>query len=174
MAEERASAHAFHRPEYPPATGRDYAAHILAIMDHDRVGIRSLALHSGIGKSRIGLLLHRDPSKRSAMQINELQAILRALDVELLDAVFCVETLRDENIRYSDRYRTLISMLCALFRHLPASLIAALDDVTDLDGTEVRPEWAGPLERAVTKRIVHEINAVTNRRAMLGDFNIFS
>lgn len=108
------------------------------------------------------------------MQINELQAILRALDIELLDAVLCVETLHDENIRYSERYRTLILMLCALFRHLPASLIAALEDITDLDGTEVRPEWAGPLQRAVTKRIVHEISAVTSRRAALSDFSIFS
>lgn len=156
------------------AAGGDYVAHILAIMNQTHVCIRSLALHAGIGKSRIGLLLHRDPSKRSAMHLNELRAILTALDVELLETVFCVETLHDENIRYSDRYRTLISMLCALFRHLPASLIAALDDVVDLDGTEVRPEWAVPLQRAMIKRIVHEINAVTSRRAMLSDFSIFS
>jgi hypothetical protein len=152
----------------------NYVMLILGVMRSKNIGLRALASSAGIRKSRAGILLHRDPSKRSAMGLSELQAILRALDIDLLQAIIWAETIKDERIRSSPRYAGLVPMLCDMFYGLPANLIAALDEIEAMDGSEVRPEWATALQRAVIKRIVHEINAVTVRRAALNDFSIFA
>ena len=153
---------------------QDYIPLILESMERRDVGLRSLALKTRIGKSRLGLLLHRDPSKRSSMSLSEFHAILGALDIDVIQAIISVETLKDEKLRNSSRYATLIPMLCAMFHDLPANLIEALEEVEGMDGTEVRPEWAAVLQRAVIKRVVHEISAIASRRAALSDFSIFN
>lgn len=147
---------------------------ISTVMHQRNVGLRHVAAQSGLSKSRLGNLLHRDPDKRSEMSLAELQAILGALDLGLLQAVTFVEALHEGRLRQPARFAPLIPMLCAMFHHLPSRLMQALEDVDDMDGTEVRPEWAAALQRAVIKRVVHEINAVTSRRAALSDFSIFS
>lgn len=164
------------RPVGSTAAGEqdDYVDLILGVMRDKGVSLRALALRAGIGKSRVGNVLHNDPLKRSPMSLTELQALLRALDLDLLKAAICVETLRDKAVFTCPRYASLVPMLCAMFHDLPANLITALDDLQDMDGSEVRAEWAGPLQRAVIKRVIHEISAVANRRAALSDFSLFA
>ncbi|MBV2149990.1 helix-turn-helix transcriptional regulator [Sphingobium sp. AS12] len=138
-------------------------------MRADTVSIRCLSTRAGINKSRIGKLLHRDPKRRSSISFDELQRILAALDIDLLEAIICVETVRDLDLLYSARYATLIPMLCAMFRELPMHLIAALEEVDGVDGTEVRPEWAGVLQRSVIQRIIKGMSDTALRRAALAE-----
>lgn len=152
----------------------DYVPLMLDVMSQQGVGIRALALRTRIGKSRLGLILHRDVRKRSVMTLSEFHRVLNALEIDLLEAVVTVEVCRETSFGNAARHRQLIAMLCGMFRDLPVNLISALDDVDGVDGTEVRAEWAPVLQRAVIKRLVHEIAAVVSRRAALSDFNIFN
>ena len=153
---------------------QDYVPLMLQAMGDHAIGLRALALKTGIGKSRLGLLLHRNPAKRSAMTLVEFQRILDALDMDLIEAVVSIEILQAARREGVARHRRLVGMLCAMFRDLPANLIAELDEVDGIDGTEVRPEWAPVLQRAVIKRLVHEIAAVVSRRTTLSEFSIFN
>ena len=62
----------------------------------------------------------------------------------------------------------VIRMVCALFRSLASEMIAALEEVHELDGFEVRPEWADALRCPLVKRMVQEVHAVIRRRATMG------
>jgi hypothetical protein len=65
-------------------------------------------------------------------------------------------------------------MLAELFKGLPAMLVAALDEIEGMDGTEVRKEWAGPLRQAVVEKLVKEVSAVMARRVQLAQISTLS
>src|SRR3546814_3601145 len=72
---------------------------------------RRLAHMTGISKSRLGLLLHSDPDKRSVMTLPELEKILHALGTNILQAYICIETFKGLELPDRERYATVISML---------------------------------------------------------------
>lgn len=150
------------------ATGSAYADLILVRMAEKGVSLRSLSTRCRIGKSRLGSLLHRNPLRRAAPSLSEYRAIIGSLDLSIFEAVICAEVIGREQwcVR---RYAPAIAMLSRLFRDLPAGMIAALAELDEMDGTEVRPEWSVALERAVVKRVVQEIGAIAARRAALDD-----
>ena len=67
------------RGPMPPAADCLYIDLILDIMVKERIKLRDLSARAGISKTRLGVLLHRDPAKRSAIGLVELQMILDAL-----------------------------------------------------------------------------------------------
>lgn len=136
-------------------------------MSGQNVGQRKLALKTGISKTRLGLLLHSDPGKRAAMYLYEFQQILDALDINIAQAIIAVETYQDPSVFRDVRFQTSLAMLAELFKGLPSMLVAALDEIEGMDGTEVRKEWAGPLRQAVIEKLVKEVSAVMARRAHL-------
>src|SRR3546814_16430881 len=87
---------------------------------------RRLAHMTGISKSRLGLLLHSDPDKRSVMTLPELEKILHALGTNILQAYICIETFKGLELPDRERYATVISMLCEMFAGLPRKIIQAL------------------------------------------------
>ena len=158
----------------PPGDGgndeqRDYIPVILRAMAEQNISQRKLALKAGISKTRLALLLHSDPTKRVAMTLVEFQTILSALEINLLQAIIRVETLRDQKLADDERYATLIAMLGEVFKGLPSMLVTALEEIDGLDGTEVRREWAGPLQAAVVARLVKEVSNVMTRRASFAE-----
>src|SRR6218665_1977721 len=93
----------------PPGDGgndeqRDYIPVILRAMAEQNISQRKLALKAGISKTRLALLLHSDPTKRVAMTLVEFQTILSALEINLLQAIIRVETLRDQKLADDERY----------------------------------------------------------------------
>src|SRR3546814_8611038 len=84
---------------------------------------------TGISKSRLGLLLHSDPDKRSVMTLPELEKILHALGTNILQAYICIETFKGLELPDRERYATVISMLCEMFAGLPRKIIEALDEI---------------------------------------------
>lgn len=153
--------------------GRDYVPLILRTMARNDTAHRKLAGKTGISKSRLGVLLHRDPTKRATMSVGELETILRALDIDLVQACVLLETFPHDRLAENWRYVTLIEMLCEFFTHLPRRLIEVLDTLDGLDGSEIRKEWASPLQRAVIKRVADEVMAVADRRARLAQSDDF-
>jgi transcriptional regulator with XRE-family HTH domain len=146
---------------------RDFIPLILDAMSEKNIGQRKLAMRAGISKSRLGLLLHSDPAKRSTMSLSEFQKILNALEINIVQAVITVETYRDQKLFHDERFATSLAMLTEVFRDLPAMLVAALDEIEGMDGTEVRKEWAGPLRQAVVEKLVKEVTAVMARREII-------
>jgi hypothetical protein len=154
---------------------KDYVPLILQAMSDQDMAQRALALKTGISKTRLALLLHSNPEKRAIMSLAEFQTILDALDISIIEAIIQVETFHGLELLQSGRYATLISMLCEVFRGLPKQVITALEQLDGIDGSEVRKEWAGPLQKAVMKRLIDEILAVIDRRARFAqgdDFRI--
>lgn len=148
---------------------RDYIPMILQAMAEKDTGQRKLALKTGISKTRLALILHHDPAKRTVMTLVEFQTVLHALDINIIQAIIRVETFRDQALLRDARYTTLIAMLSEVFKGLPAMLIAALEEIEGMDGSEVRREWAGPLQTAVVQRLVKEVSSVLARRAHLSE-----
>ncbi len=153
---------------------RDYVPLILEMMVAQGVSQRALAGKSGITKSRLGLLLHRDAAKRSVMTLPELEKILDALGTNLLQAYTCLETFSDLETLDPQRHSTIISMLCDMFAGLPRKTIDALDEINGLDGSEVRRDWGVPLQRAVIRRVSEEVVKIRERRARLADSDDFA
>lgn len=153
---------------------RDFVPLILEAMSEQNIGQRKLALKTGISKTRLGLLLHSNPAKRAAMYLGEFQQILDALDINVVQVMIAVETYRDPKLFLDERFQTSIAMLTELFKGLPSMLVAALDEIEGMDGTEVRKEWAGPLRQAVIEKLVKEVGAVMARRAHLAQISTLS
>lgn len=145
----------------------DFIALILETMSGQNVGQRKLAFKSGISKTRLGMILHSNPKKRAGMSLAELLQILDALGISIVQAAIAVDADRDLPLFHDQRFATSIAMLADLFKGLPSMLLAALDEIEGMDGTEVRKEWAGPLRQAVIEKLVKEVGAVMARRAHL-------
>ena len=153
---------------------RDFIPLILQAMSEQNIGQRKLALKTGISKTRLGLLLHSDPTKRAAIYLEEFQQILSALDINIAQAWIAMETYGDPKLFHDERFQTSIAMLAELFKGLPAMLVSALDEIEGMDGTEVRREWAGPMRQAVVEKLVKEVGAVMARRAHLAQITTLS
>jgi hypothetical protein len=153
-----------HRPDDEPY---DFVPLIQRMMADRNIHFRELAQRSGIGRSRLGLLLHSDPSKRPDLTLREFQRILRGLDVSLIQAIISAASTLDQELIHDERFATLLSMLAELFQGLPTMLIRALADIDGLDGTEIRRTWAAPLTEAVVEKLVREVTKLMARRDVL-------
>ena len=68
------------------------------------MGIRQMALRTNIKKSRLGVILHRDPTKRAPMTLPEFQSLLRSLNIDLMHAIISVEMARDLEVMNDERF----------------------------------------------------------------------
>lgn len=158
----------------PPGDDPDYIPLIVRAMEAQDMGIRQMALRANIKKSRLGVILHRDPHKRAPMTLPEFQAILRSLNIDLMQAIISVEMARDMELMGDERFATLVAMLSTLFKGLPHRLIEALQDLEGMDGSEIRKEWGTYFQSAVIKRMVAEISKILQRRASLEEGSDFT
>ena len=108
------------------------------------------------------------------MTLLEYHVLLDALEIDPIEAVIRTGPLAASELYEAARYRTLVAMLCEMFRGLADNMIDALEQVEGIDGSEIRFEWAGAIRKAVVKRVVHEASAVAARRAALNDFSLFN
>lgn len=139
---------------------------------HD-AGQRQLARMTGISKSRLGALLHRNPTKRAVMAVPELEKILHALGMTLLQALACLETYAHFDPRTRERYGVLVIMLCNMFAGLPARVIMTLEEINGIDGSEVNLGWSSPLQKGVVTRIATEAVQTQMRRARMAQGDVF-
>lgn len=144
-----------------PIAARDgYIELIRRTKDYKGESLRTLAERTGIGKSRLGLLLHQNPTRRPEMGLTELKILFNALEIDTFAAVICIEAFGDSRVLDKSNYRSVIALLCVVFRCLPVELVEAMDSVDHIEGSDVRPEWAIGLQRAVVRRIIREIRKI--------------
>jgi transcriptional regulator with XRE-family HTH domain len=154
-------------PVAQEAHGQLYIDLMRQAMAAKDLGLRPLAQKTGISKSRLGRILHPKLAERSPITMGEFRVLLEALDIDLLQAIIKVESIRDRQVSADERYVALIAMLANLFKELPGSLIEALAEIDGLDGSEVRREWAPRLKTVVIKRMVQEVTDVMRRREQI-------
>src|SRR3546814_11814888 len=126
---------------------RDYIPLILESMAAQETAQRALAQKTGINKTRLGLLLHRDPAKRSVITQPELEKILHALGTNILQAYTCLETFQGLDLLDRQRYSTIIAMLCDMFADLPPKTIQAHDENHGIADSNVKRNRGAPPTR---------------------------
>jgi transcriptional regulator with XRE-family HTH domain len=152
---------------------RDFVPLIRWAMSRKGIPQRKLASLTGISKSRLGLVVHSDPDKRSPMTVDELQIILHALGTDLVEAYIRTKVRATVEQQLLERHDSLISMLCDAFVDMPEILIVLLEELDGLDGSEVRRDWAKPMRRAIVAKLVDEVRAKLARRARLVESDDF-
>src|SRR3546814_8598815 len=83
------------------------------MMDRKDIPQRKLAALTGISKTRLGLLLHSDPTKRSPMTVDELQIILHALGTDIVAAYVRIKASRSEE--HTSELQSLMRISYAVF-----------------------------------------------------------
>ncbi|AMK20548.1 MULTISPECIES: helix-turn-helix domain-containing protein [Sphingomonadales] len=152
---------------------RDFVPLIRCMMDRKDIPQRKLAALTGISKTRLGLLLHSDPTKRSPMTVDELQIILHALGTDIVAAYVRIKASGTIPQPLIERHDVLFTMICDAFVDMPEGLIVLLEELEGIDGSEVRPEWAVPVRRAVVRKLLDEVSAKLARRARLAESDDF-
>lgn len=151
--------------------GVGYVSLIQHEMETRHCSLRKLELMTRINRARLGRVLHRNVTKRHAMTLVEFQTILRALDIDPIEALVVIDLIKDLEIAHDERYAKLAMMLSTLFRGLPRRLVDALHDIEGMDGSEIRQEWGTYFQSAVVNRMVHEVGQILERRARIAANN---
>lgn len=148
----------------PPHRPRDFVPLIHDAMALRATAQRDLARMTDISKSRLGALLHSNPAKRAVMMVPELEAILDALDMTLLQALTCLDTYAQLDSESRERYSVLIITLCVMFAGLPAKVIATLEELHAIDGSEFDVRWYLTLQKSVIEKITEGVVGTHRRR----------
>jgi CRP/FNR family transcriptional regulator len=112
---------------------------------------------------RVGMSLFMSANKERIALMDLLAAVGRLSAIERL-ARFLME-LHDR----------LLSMLCDAFIGLPRILIVMFETLDGYEGSEIRREWAGAVQRTISKRLFEGVRDVLDRRikiAQSDDFRI--
>lgn len=145
---------------------------ILDVMTQKRLSVRALADATGIRKSRLGVVLHRNVAKRLPITVAELQSLLDALDIHIIHAWLKAEALSRLASQRDARLNRLFPLLAEFYLDLPRRLLEVMAEIEGADGTELREEWSGPLAIAVARRMAHEITRVIERRNALAELRL--
>lgn len=151
----------------------DYVSLILQAMAEKSTPQRKLAVLTGISKSRLGVLLHKDPEKRATMTLPEFERILHALGMNLVHAYVCLRTFKDLDAYYRKCYSTAVLMLCDICVGAPRKMIGVLEELGGIDGTEIRLNWSPAFQNAFIKKVTEEVEAIHKRRNRLTDDDNF-
>src|SRR3546814_412310 len=101
------------------------------MMDRKDIPQRKLAALTGISKTRLGLLLHSDPTKRSPMTVDELQIILHALGTDIVAAYVRIKASGTIPQPLIERHDVLFTMICDAFVDMPDGLIVQIGRASD-------------------------------------------
>lgn len=130
---------------------------------------RSLAEKTGISKSRLGRILHKNPRKRLHMTVEELEGILSALGTNILKAFLRTEALQGLDPSDHARYGSVINLVGEIVENLGRELINTLEEMGGLDGTEPQPHWVGILRKGWIEDISKAVAFVMGRRTVISE-----
>lgn len=149
--------------------GPQYIRLILEMMAAKDTAHRSLAEETGINKSRLGRILHKNPKKRLRMTVEELEGILSALGTNILKAFLRTDALQGLDPSDHARYDSVINLVGDIVENLGPELIKTLEEMEGLDGTEPQPHWAGILRKGWIEDISKAVAFVMGRRTVISE-----
>ncbi|KFG90805.1 hypothetical protein BV98_001336 [Sphingobium herbicidovorans NBRC 16415] len=130
-----------------------YIPVIHGMLDERKMTLRDLAVRSQISKSRLGIILHRQPTKRVIMQLPEFIAILHALGFELVHAWAGAKKLESSDIVQDKSFNALYEFLVEFNVTFPEMML----NTPEMEGVEFRKEWSRPLAALLIQRVLHEL-----------------
>lgn len=140
--------------------------YILARMDLARVSVRELASLTKIGRSRLHDGLHREADKRVALKMPEIGAILEALGISKIEAMYAQEMLQKNEacVELKDLLKVM-SMVLGLVTGLPEKIITVVRHVDGLNFDDIRPEHGEAAQDMVVRAIQTEYQKTGMRRS---------
>jgi hypothetical protein len=140
--------------------------YILARMDLQGVSVRELAMMAKIGRSRLHDGLHREVDKRVSLRMPEIAAILEAMCISKIEAMYAQELLQNNEagIELKDLLK-VISMVLGIVTGLPAQIITVVKHVDGLGFDDVRPEHGEAAQGLLMRAIEVEYQKIGNRRS---------
>ncbi len=144
--------------------------YILARMDLKGVSVRELALLAKIGRSRLHDGLHREVDKRVPLKMPEIAAILEALCISKIEAMYAQETLQNNEagVELKDLLK-VISMVLGIVTGLPEQIITVVKHVDGLGFDDVRPEHGEAAQGLLMRAIEVEYKKMGKRRTQRFD-----
>ena len=139
--------------------------YILARMDLKGLSVRDLAAMAKIGRSRLHGGLHREPDKRIPLRMPETAAVLEALDIDPIEALFVKNMLETiDDVDFDDMLR-VVSMICGMVKGLPEEIITVVKHVDGLAFDDVRPEHGEAARGLLVRTIKVEYMKLVKRRS---------
>ena len=140
--------------------------YILARMDLKGVSVRELAMMAKIGRSRLHDGLHREVDKRVPLRMPEMAAILEAMSISTIEAMYAKELLQNNEagVELKDLLK-VISMVLGIVTGLPEQIITVVKHVDGLGFDDVRPEQGEAAQGLLMRAIEVEYQKIGNRRA---------
>ena len=140
--------------------------YILARMDLKGVSVRELAMIAKIGRSRLHDGLHREVDKRVSLRMPEIAAILTALSISKIEAMYAQELLQnnEEGVKLQDLLK-VISMVLGIVTGLPEQIITVVKHVDGLGFDDVRPEHGEAAQGLLMRAIEVEYQKIGKRRS---------
>ena len=136
---------------------------ILARMDARQISLRSVSGLTGIKRGRAHNILHRDPAKRHPMRLDEKSAILKCLDIGLMEASLAADVLSSPEASLSAA-GSVATMLSEVLDGLPGDIIRLVEAIEGVDFMDVRPEHGRRLRALILKFVEREYSDVAVRR----------
>lgn len=131
-------------------------------------GQRQIAALTGISKTRVGMIFHNDPEKRRPIHVTEVTVLLKALEIDELEAHFTAELMeraaKNEVSHDSIAYEKVIDLVSEVVRDLPAKLTEALMHLEGIEPHTIRKEHGRGLQKAVIDLVIREYQACIERR----------
>jgi hypothetical protein len=137
-----------------------YIPVIHGMLDDRKMTLRDLAIRSQISKSRLGIILHRQPAKRVIMQLPEFIGILRALGFELIHAWAGAKKRETADITHDKSFDAFYVFLMEFNATFPEIML----NTPELEGVEFRREWSRPLAELLIKRVLAELERLRRVR----------
>lgn len=149
-------------PAIVPSPG--FVDFMLAKMDADNVSVRQIAQETGIKRSRLHNVLHRDAAKRHAIRLDEQLLILGVLGVTQLEAALANELLADVEVNNQKGITRIATMLSVLIHGLPAQIASVIDHIEGLEYDDVRKEHGLRLQATIVKIVRDQYTDIARRR----------
>lgn len=129
---------------------------------------RMLAELTGLSKTRLGNIFHKDPDKRRPVRVTEVFILLEALQIGELEAHFASELMKctlENAPDFDDRdYKRVVDLVSEVIRDLPVKLTAAFMHIDGLEFESIRKEHGRGIQKAVIDLVVKEYQASIERR----------
>lgn len=144
--------------------------YILARMDLEGVSVRELAFLTKIGRSRLHDGLHREVGKRASLKMPEIGAVLEALGISRIEAMYAQETLErnEAGVELKDLLK-VISMVLGIVTGLPEQVITVVQHVEGLGFDDIRPEHGEAAQGLLVRALQVEYKKIGKRRSQRFD-----
>lgn len=138
--------------------------YILARIKLKGLSVRELAPLAKIGRSRLHDGLHREADKRVPLKVVEIAAVLQALDINPIEALFARDILqKNAGVEFNDLVK-VISMVCGIVNGLPEQIITVVKHVEGMGFDDVKPEHGEAAQGLLVRAVEVEYKKLARRR----------